>query len=732
MEKPLYIAFLWHMHQPYYKDPLTGEVSMPWVRLHGVKDYFNMVDILRAFPKIRQTFNVVPSLLDQIDDYVRETLPTERFLDLSLKPAKDLEYEEKKFILLNFFMANWDTMVIPIPRFRDLLLKRGKFVSPSLVDRIMKNFKTQDYLDIQLLFNLAWFDPYFRSTDPQLKAILQKGSKFTEEEKNTVITKQIEIIKKIAPTYKELQDKGQIEVSVSPYYHPILPLLCDNTIAKAGMPREALPSKPFSHPEDARWHIENSVKRYEGVFKRKPKGMWPSEGSVSEDILPILMENGISWIATDEDILLKSLNRPRSADLIYKPYLLKRGNRDLSIIFRDHNLSDAVGFRYQSAPAQQAVDEFIFHMHRIRDALQRFTDGNFLVPIILDGENAWEYYPNNGRDFLSLLYARLTAEEPLIKTTTVSDFLKENPPREEIGWLYPGSWINSNFSIWIGQEEKNTSWDYLSATRSDLVDFQKKHPELANSKNVKDAWKEIYIAEGSDWNWWYGPQNSSANDEEFDRIYRKHLTNVYKLIDQPPHEILRMPIITKLVQPVRNARGLLKPVIDGLDTTYYEWLEAASFEVETTGGTMHRAQSIIKTICCGFDLESLFVKVVFRLPETLEVNKDKIKMVISKVVSPEIRIEIPVFQTKGKLKAYLYKRQDYEEWKLVKEIDNTAYKKILEVAIPFKDLEIKPAELFKLAFFIEESSLILERQPERGPISLICPTPDYEAYNWTV
>ena len=719
------------MHQPFYKDPLTGEISMPWVRLHGVKDYLNMVEILKGFPSIRQTFNVVPSLLDQLEDYAAEKLPNENFLNVSLKPAKDLNFGEKKFIILNFFMANWENMVFPLPRFYDLLLKRGKFMSPSFVDRVINNFKPQDFLDLQVLYNLCWFDPASRNADPALKELVNKGSRFTEEDKALVIKKQIDIIRKIIPVYKELQDAGQIEVSVSPYYHPILPLLCDTNIAKVGMPHEALPHKRFAHAEDAKWHVANAVARYEGIFKKRPVGMWPSEGSVSEDILPIIMENGIKWIATDEAILLKSLGRPKTADLLYRPYLLKREKGCLSILFRDRGFSDAIGFVYQNTPPQHAVDEFISHLYRIREALQRFKGENFLVPVILDGENAWEYYPNNGRDFLNLLYSRLSKEEPLLKTTTVSDFLKDNPPQEEIKWLYPGSWINSNFSIWVCQEEKNASWDYLSRARDDLADFQKTHPKAADSENLKNAWKEIYIAEGSDWNWWYGPQNSSANDEEFDRIYRSHLTNVYKLIGMPPHESLKMPIITKTAKPVRSSRGLLKPVIDGLDTTYYEWLEAACFDVATAGGTMHRAQSIIQDICCGFDLKTLFVKVVLKLPEDFEANKEKTKLVISKVPSPEARVEIPILDNKQKITAYLYKRQDYGDWKRIKQIEDIAYKKILELAVLFEDLGIRQGEAFKLAFSIEEDGLVLERQPETGSINLVSPTVDYESYNWT-
>ncbi|MEI8176841.1 MAG: glycoside hydrolase family 57 protein, partial [Candidatus Omnitrophota bacterium] len=652
MTKPLSIAFVWHMHQPYYKDTVSGEISLPWVRLHGIKDYFPMADLLRSYPKIRQTFNLVPSLIDQIEDYTAGELPKERFLELSLKAADALTGDEKKFILLNFFMANWDNMILPFPRYHELLLKRGRFVSPAILDRIIGTFKPQDFLDIQALFNLCWFDPHYRDQDADLRVLAQKGGRFTEAEKALIIGKQIDLIKRIIPTYRELQESSQIEVSVSPYYHPILPLLCNTDAAKTALPNERLPQKRFAYPEDASWQIAAAVKKYKSVFGVAPRGMWPSEGSVSEDMLPIVMEHGIRWIATDEEILLKSLRTARSAETLYMPYLLTRDGRDLNIIFRDHNLSDLIGFTYQNIPAAAAVNDFVGHLHRIREALAT-KEGDHLVSIILDGENAWEYYPNNGRDFLSLLYQRLSEDAADLKTTTVSDFVREHPPRAQISWLYPGSWIGGSYSTWICQEEKNLSWDHLTTARGDLLGAQKSHPELAGSKKLENAWRELYMAEGSDWNWWYGPINNSSCDEEFDRLYRKHLTNIYTMLSMAPPASLSVPIMTRSAKPLRSARGLIRPQIDGLDTTYYEWIESACYEVGTRGGTMQRAQSIISEICCGFDLKNLYVKVALKLPEILEPRKKDIKLVIVKMEPGEYRIEIPVFDTGKQLKGYI-------------------------------------------------------------------------------
>ncbi|MEK6600110.1 MAG: glycoside hydrolase family 57, partial [Deltaproteobacteria bacterium] len=304
--KPLNIAFLWHMHQPLYKDPFTGEYILPWVRLHGTKDYYDMVAILERFPSLHQTFNIVPSLIEQINDYT-DGAASDRFLSLTLKPAADLTRDDKRFIIRNFFLANWEHMIKPLPGYWELLKKRGFYHDEGEMDNALRYFSLQDFLDLQVLFNLAWIDPVIRENDGFLKGLAEKGRGFTEEEKGILAAKQKDIIKQILPKYREMEEKEIIEVTTSPYYHPILPLLCDSYSAKVAMPGIELPQKRFVCAEDAEYQVKSGIKLHEKTFGRKPKGMWPSEGSVSEAIIPIIANEGINWIATDEEILANSL-----------------------------------------------------------------------------------------------------------------------------------------------------------------------------------------------------------------------------------------------------------------------------------------------------------------------------------------------------------------------------------------------------------------------------------------
>lgn len=339
------LAILWHMHQPYYFDPLKNKFILPWVRLHATKDYLDMLLILEEFQDVKVTFNVVPSLLKQIREY--ENGATDLFMEITLIPAEELKDEQKIFILENFFLANWQTMIYPFPRYRELLEKRGK--SYGDLSKTIKKFTTQEFRDLQVLFNLVWIDPLHRENDKFLKELERKGREYTEEEKNLLINKQIEILKKIIPLYKKMTLSKQIELSVSPFYHPILPLIYDNFKAKEPMPNVVLPKYRFIAPEDAKKQINRAIEYFEKTFGFKPHGMWPSEGSVSEEVIELIRDSKISWIATDEEILSKSLgeklregDRVLAPEKLYSVYEFK----GVKIFFRDKILSDLIGFVY--------------------------------------------------------------------------------------------------------------------------------------------------------------------------------------------------------------------------------------------------------------------------------------------------------------------------------------------------------------------------------------------------
>ncbi len=515
----LHLAFIFHMHQPYYKNLLSGEAQLPWVRLHGVKDYLDMVQMLKGFPAIHQTFNLVPSLIEQIEDYTNREIK-DKFLELSYRPAKDLTPQDKEFILENFFSINKDRVIAAFPRYLELYFKKqGK-----------KEFSPQDFLDLQCWFNLSWIDPSFRKEIPELKRLVGKGRFFSEEEKQLILDKQAEILKEIIPAYKAFMRSGQIEVTVSPYYHPILPLLCSANVAKEANPKAALGKLEFSYPQDARQQVEDAVGLYEQKFGLSCRGMWPSEEAVSEHILPLIMGAGINWIVADEAILFRSLKKKqRDTRALYQPYSLNREEGNLNIIFRDRNLSDLIGFSYANLKSADAAADFMRHLDNIAAA---FKKEDVLVAVAMDGENAWEYFANDGHDFLELLYAKISASKT-IKAVTVSEYLRQFPPRKKIKRLAAGSWIYGQFGKWIGNPYKLKAWEWLAAARKELE-------ASSNSRNInlELAWKQMYILEGSDWFWWYGEEPAG----DFDQLYRMHLENFYKIINKESPSYIKYPL----------------------------------------------------------------------------------------------------------------------------------------------------------------------------------------------
>ena len=494
------------MHQPCYKDTLTGRYLMPWVRLHAVKDYFPMAALLEKFDNVKATFNLVPSLIEQINDYVHYGA-ADTFLDLTLKKTRFLTAEDKLDILENFFRVNFKRFIEPRSRYFDLLIKRGvQNTSGRSLKKKVNDFSTQDFLDLQVLFNLAWFHSISIDEDVNLKDLVERGGSYAEEDKEYIIMKQREAMSGIIPLYKKLQDAGRIEISTTPFYHPITPLLCDTSIARVSSPGIELPKKIFSHPEDAEWHITEAIKYHEEQFGLKPCGMWPSEGSVSDDVLEIMASKGIKWVATDEDILFNSLAMAEKKHkiaaaidrrIIYQPYKFKKNSNALSVIFRDKNISDIISFNYNEWDQAAAADDLLAHFKRIAQSLRRDTDRPIAL-VAMDGENAWEYFENNGREFFEALYSRLDNDEEL-EAATISGHLQMEPPQKTLNRIFPASWINHNFKIWIGDQQDNVSWDYLSMVRKDLVTFTKEIRKGSSSdEGLRKAWKELYIAEGSD------------------------------------------------------------------------------------------------------------------------------------------------------------------------------------------------------------------------------------------
>ena len=602
-----YLMLLWHHHQPFYKDLTENLYTMPWTRLHALKDYYGMVAMLRDFPTVHMTFNLVPSLVAQLQDYAQGTA-MERACEVAFKPVKTLSDQDRQFLLESAFQVNQDNMLNRFPRFRDLLVK-SRATDPTTAARL---FSAHDLLDLQVLSQLVWFDEIYLNGDPQVKELVAKSNGYSEDDKLLIHNKETQIIKKVLEEYRAASERGQIEISTSPFYHPILPLICDTNIATESHPGVRLPSRSFKHPEDARDQLRAAVKLHQEVFGRRPRGLWPSEGSVSDEVLRLAAQEGLEWVATDEGVLGRScrmdFHRRGDGTLeggseLYRPHVFTSEGRGISLFFRDHQLSDLVGFVYSRMDPREAAAD----LHRRIKAASLSTRGKpAVVSVILDGENAWEYYPQNGREFLKSFYS-LLASDPELKAVTATEALAVTEPGI-LTHVVPGSWINSNFDVWIGAEEDNCAWDLLSAAR----DFFAQSKHKASAKNAMLAQQELWIAEGSDWCWWYGPEHSTANDKDFDLLFRKHLSNLYGLLGGSPADELAVPIKRPHTKPFSvPPSGMIEPRIDGVVTDYFEWLGAGVYLPDQYSGAMHGGARVCDALYYGFNHEALFLRVDF-------------------------------------------------------------------------------------------------------------------------
>ncbi|HHU75331.1 MAG TPA: glycoside hydrolase [Firmicutes bacterium] len=568
--KILFVAFVWNQHQPYYLDTGRNEFILPWVRLHASKDYLQMVAILEEYPEIRQTFSLSPSLLEQIEGYLLHGLQ-DRYLGVMGK-AGELSEAQKKFLLMNYFDIQWDKVIGAYPFYNQLLDRQGRVGESGDVEMGLKNFAIQDYLDLQVWFNLVWIDPEIRQNEPFLRDLVEKGRNFTEKEKEEVIRRQFDIMSQIIPRHRQLQQNGQIEIMTTAYYHPIIPLLVDNHVALRATPGLPLPQR-FQFKEDAARQIEMATEQYTSIFGEKPSGFWPPEQAVSPEMISLLADQGFKWTVSDEKILSQSVNEEIYRDgyghvlnpeVLYSPYMAYGGGSEMPIVFRDQHLSDRIGFVYQHLPPREAAGDLVHRLQRISENLAH-SPGNYLVTIALDGENAWEWYKGDKTEFLHTLYRQLLAE-PDLKTVTVNEFLLENPPRRPISHLATGSWVDHNLTRWIGTENKNTLWNYLLEARLMIQGFEEREEGM---ENLKKALRNIYIAEGSDFPWWVDsmPYHLAA---PFEGLFRKHLVRAYQILGQePPRYLYRSVLEPVQGQQAWDESSLTGPVSMAPGTTNF-------------------------------------------------------------------------------------------------------------------------------------------------------------------
>jgi alpha-amylase/alpha-mannosidase (GH57 family) len=716
------VAFLWHMHQPHYGDAVTGEQLLPWVRLHALKDYFGMAELLREFPKVRLTFNLVPSLLAQLDALAAGH-GHDRYFHLAMKPAAELTPDDRAFIVANFFLAPRHRMIDPYPRYAELLIRREEEPGRNGEERWRRastRFSEHDLRDLQVWEQLVWIDPLYWN-DPRVQALFSKGRDFTEADKKVLAEVEREILRRVIPAYREAEARGQVELSTSAYYHPILPLLCDTDIYAQMHPGAHVPT--FRRAEDAEAQLLRAVECHEHFFHAPPAGMWPPEGSVSEAVVPLANRAGLRWMATDEAILGKTLRMSFTRDgagqldqpeVLYRPYRVRIGNAEVRCLFRDHVLSDLIGFTYSSWNSEAAARDLV---GRLAEAGRRFrhrTGGEeATIAVVLDGENAWEHFEGDGRPFLRALYGMLS-DDPELRTVTMSEATAE--ARETLHHLSPGSWAMGDFYIWIGHTDDRKGWSQLAEVRRVLDEARTVVP----CATYAEALEHAYVAEGSDWFWWYGDDHSSEQDLEFDILFRSHVRRVYEILGRAVPDDLFVTNITEGVKQVEIVQPLapLQVKVDGRVTSEGEWASAGYPVLKRLFGTMRQVSEQddlrVREIRFGFDADTLYVRVDLAEP-TRQALADGIEFDLAFVDPPGLRVAIA--GQNASPSARLLRREASGTWTPVDGVKPPAVAadRVLEVGVPlaaFGGCEV-------LSFFVAvtRAGVEITRYPSYAPIA---------------
>jgi len=704
------------MHQPDYSNRLTGEAYLPWTRFHAAKDYYDMGALVEEAPGLHLTINVVPSLMDQLADYARGAA-RDTYAELTLKDASQLDEQDRAFMLRGFFQLPHEPMVHPNPRYRDLLEHRGPADVRGEYPEGLKRFTVRDYRDLQVWFNLAWCGRELRR-QPEIRALFLKGARFTEDDKRRLLDVQLSFAGRILPLYRRLMETRGIEISVSPYYHPILPLLCDSRSAREALPAIRLPERTFAFPDDARKQIGAAQHRYEKEFGKPARGMWPSEGSISDAVLALASDAGIEWLASDEGVLSGSLAKEgRPADRLsveqkFRAYRWKATGP--ALFFRDRGMSDLIGFTYARWEAEEAVQDFVRRLREIHDAIP--DDGrHYVVPVILDGENAWEHYRDNGVEFLSGLYRLLTAA-PDLRTVTFSEYLEMQAPEESLGTIRAGSWIYGNLATWIGHPEKNRAWDCLSSARKFLA--------AASGPGLEQSEREMMIAEGSDWFWWYGEDHETQNATEFDALFRSHVKNVYRCVGQPYPPELDMPI-KKAAPQIKSRRPVhtIRPKIDGKASDYFEWL-SAGFATPSGGESMHRTSHLIEKVYFGYDSKSFYLRIDFDTSKRAALpQRCRIQLQFSLPQRGLLTLE------RGEQGTWQQRDTGEPDATLPAEF---AAGKILEIAVPLEALGIHKPEDARFCVTVLDEDRELERFPSGGFLGATVDPWELDHQEWIV
>ena len=711
----VHLVVLWHMHQPQYRDPETGCYVLPWTRLHATKDYYGMVKLMEEVPGFHATFNMVPALCMQLEEYASGNFK-EPWFHLAFKHADQLTREDKSEILARAFQVNHERLLTRWPRFLELFeWSRAAGGAQALI-----TFRARDWRDLQVLSQLAWMDEYWLASDAVVNLLANRGKDYTEKDKADLQGKELELMRLVLPAYREAAARGQIEISTTPYYHPIMPLLCDSDVARVANPGTPLPKRAFRRPEDAREQLRRAKEYHERMFGVKPVGLWPSEGSVSDQALAIAAEEGFQWFGTDEGVLGRTLNvgffREASgiaanADRLYQPWRLQMAGTGITGLFRDHHISDLIGFVYSRMESKAAAADLHGKLRHIGESVH--SDKPLTVCIFLDGENAWEYYPGNGREFLREFYKRIAGDGDF-RAMTASEAIAAADGVSTTSTIFPASWINANFDVWIGHQEDVSAWDLLWDAREAYAKaeaaLEKGRPGAPTKAGLAEAQESLLVAEGSDWCWWYGPEHSTANDAEFDALYRKHLTGVYLALGQVAPEELAKPIKRVMERAYQLApSAYLNVKVDGVDSSYFEWLGAGVYSPERRGGSMHGRVFYLKELRYGFEKER-FVLRVECFPDSLgELNDPEFRIVLG----GKEEVTVVVNLDRGRVKEYAVEKSRVCLLN-PEELVEVGFRRTLEVAVQREALALDGQTKFTVGLALWHGGLPIDVLPAEG------------------
>jgi alpha-amylase/alpha-mannosidase (GH57 family) len=596
-------------------------------------------------------------------------------------------------------------------------------------------FTARDWRDLQVLSQLAWMDEIWLAKDEAVSRLASKGKDFTERDKAALKEKQLALLGLVLPAYREAAQRGQIEISTTPFYHPILPLVCDSDIARVANPGTPLPRRAFRQPDDVREQLRRAREYHQRVFGVPPAGLWPSEGSVSDQALTIATEEGFQWFGTDEGVLGRTLNvgffrdtsgLPANSERLYKPYRVQLAESSITGLFRDHHLSDLIGFVYSRMDGKAAAAD----LHgRLRSLGERVPSQQPLtVCLFLDGENAWEYYPGNGREFLREFYKRIDGDQDF-RALTASEAIAATRETPSTTGIFPASWINANFDVWIGHDEDVAAWELLWDARQAyaraLEARKQDRADAPTQTALKEAYESLLVAEGSDWCWWFGPEHSTANDAEFDALYRKHLTGVYLALGQVAPEELAKPIKRKPEHALQVLpTGFITIKVDGRDTSYFEWLGSGLYSPERRGGAMHGRVFHLRELRYGFDEDRFNVRVDL-FPEALaELEDPEFRVTIG--TADELAVVIQL--ERGRMKEFAV-----EKGRVCllnpKTVAQAGFDRILEVSVNRSELNLKGQRSLRLGVALWHGGLPVDVLPAEGFLEI--PLGD-EQYSWVV